>query len=90
MNCFPFARFALMEGGVGATIPPMSTREQLHKDVDAVPDDQLDHAQVVVLDANGDQLEPSGTIEYEKIPTFEESIAILANFEFLPREDAWH
>jgi hypothetical protein len=31
----------------------MATREQLHKEVDAVPDDQLEHAQVVVLESNG-------------------------------------
>jgi hypothetical protein len=36
----------------GATIWSMPTREQLHKEVDAVPEDQLDNAQIVV-DSNG-------------------------------------
>jgi hypothetical protein len=36
----------------GATIGGMPTREQLHKEVDAVPEDQLDSAHVVV-DSNG-------------------------------------
>jgi hypothetical protein len=31
----------------------MPTREQLHEQVDAVPEDQLDNAQVVVLEPNG-------------------------------------
>jgi len=31
----------------------MPTREQLHKEVDAVPDGQLNNAQVVVLEPNG-------------------------------------
>jgi hypothetical protein len=75
----------------------MPTREQLHQDVDAVPDDQLDSAQVVVLDSDGDQLgqpieslsREGGTVEEEQIPTLEESIAILASVDFPPREEAW-
>jgi hypothetical protein len=31
----------------------MPTREQLQKELDAVPDDQLDNAQIVVLEPNG-------------------------------------
>jgi hypothetical protein len=34
-------------------------------------------------------VEPTDAGEEGPIPTLEESIAILASFDFLPREDAW-
>lgn len=40
----------------------MATREQLHKEVDAVPDDQLNRARVVVMPLP-DEAKPEDTID---------------------------
>jgi len=71
----------------------MATKERLHKLIDSLPDTPETDLR---LDSVVEDLEPNGAGAGEKpivdgpIPTFEESIAILANFDFLPREDAWH
>jgi hypothetical protein len=46
--------------------------------------------QLTVEDTRVASSEPNGVSdEEEQIPTFEESIAILASIDFPPREDAW-
>jgi hypothetical protein len=76
----------------------MATKERIHQLVDSLPDTPETELE---LDDIEHKLEPNGTgdsngddpvsdpIEEEQIPTLEESIAILANVDFPPREEAW-
>ena len=74
-------------------MPSVATKERIHQLVDSLPDTPETELR---LDAIAQELEPNGNgvgdndhVEERRIPTFEESIAKLANFDFLPREDAW-
>lgn len=77
---------AVLGPGLGATIGGMTVKERLHKLIDSLPDTPETE---VRLGAIAEEIEPNGTGEEDPVPTLKESIAKLASFDFLPREDAW-
>lgn len=95
---------ALFGAGVGAKLGGMTLKERIHHLVDSMSeDDDRLHAAEQVLEPNGAvklklESEPLGAggsdaddqpVDEHSRPTFEQRLDILANFDLLPREDAW-
>lgn len=77
-----------------ARIRGMATKERVIQLIGSLPDTPETERR---LDSVVEDLEPNGAgdgngddpVDEGPIPTLEESIAKLASFDFLPREDAW-
>jgi hypothetical protein len=80
-----------LEAEDGGTIGGMTAKQLVREHLPSWSEEQAQRA----LQAAEDDPEPNGAVEPTDageegpIPTLEESIAMLAGIEFLPREDAW-